>query len=114
MAMSDGSISTELDQFFGAYFHQDWDLEAADWQGIVDNYANADPVAEPLRMLAQEIDDMRAARSEPDLSQFLLRRISVCYDPRPEATFREWPGQIAARLRKHANEIDGRTASSDE
>lgn len=112
--MSDGSISTKLDQFFGAYFHQDWDLEAADWQGIVDNYANADPVAEPLRMLAQAIDDMRAARSEPDLSQFLLRRVGVCHDFRPEATFKERLGHIAARLRKHANEIDGRTASSDE
>lgn len=71
-------------------------------------------VAEPLRMLAQEIDDTRAARSEPDLSQFLLRKVGVCYDPRPEATFNEWLGQIAAWLRKHANEIDGRTASSDE
>ena len=85
--MDDGSISTDLYQFFAAYFHQDWDLEAGDWQGIVDNYVNADPVAERLRMLAQEIDDMRAARSEADLSQFLLRKVGLCYDPRSEATF---------------------------
>lgn len=104
--MNDGSISTDLYQFFAAYFHQDWDLEAEDWQGIVDNYVNADPVAEPLRMLAQEIDGTRAARSEADLSQFLLRKVGVCYDPRPEATFGEWLGQIAVRLRENATAID--------
>jgi len=112
--MNDGSISTELDQFFGAYFHQDWDLEADDWQGIVDNFARANPTAEAQRQIAQEIDDVRTARSEPDLTQFLIRGVGVCYDPRPEVTFKEWLGQVAARLRKHANEIDGRTASSEE
>jgi hypothetical protein len=35
--MNDGSISTDLYQFFAAYFHQDWDLEAEDWEGIVDS-----------------------------------------------------------------------------
>lgn len=111
--MNDGSISSELEQFLGAYFHQDWDLEADDWQGIVDNYVNANPVAESLRALAQEIDDVRASRSEPDLTQFLIRGVGICYDPRAEVTFKEWLAQIAARLRKHANEIGGRTASSE-
>ncbi len=111
--MSDGSISTELDQFFGAYFHQDWDLEADDWQEIVDNYVSANPTAKAQRQIAKEIDDMRTARSESDLAQFLIRGVGVCYDPRPEVTFEEWLGQIAARLRKHANEIDGRVVSPD-
>jgi hypothetical protein len=114
MAMNDGSISTELDQFFGAYFHQDWDLEADDWEGVVDNYVKANPTADTLRKIAQEIDDMRTARSEPELAQFLIRGVDVCYDPRPEAPFKEWLGQVAARLRKHTTEIDGRTASPDE
>lgn len=112
--MKDGSISTELDQFFGAYFHQDWDLEANDWQGIVDNFASANPSAEAQRQIAQEIDTVRDSRSEPDLAQFLIRGVGVSYDPRPENTFKEWLDQIAARLRKHANEIDGRTALSGE
>ena len=79
--MNDGSISSELEQFLGAYFHQDWDLEADDWQGIVDNYVNANPVAELLRVLAHEIDDVRASGSEPDLAQFLIRGVGICYDP---------------------------------
>ena len=56
-AMNDGSISTDLYQFLATNLHQDWDLEADSWEGIVDNYANEDPAAGPLRMLAQEIDD---------------------------------------------------------
>ncbi len=56
----------------------------------------------------------RAARSESDLSQFLLRKkIGVCFDPRPEVTFKKWLGQIAVRLRQHANEIDGHNAVSE-
>ena len=51
-AMNDGSISTDLCQFQATNFHQDWGLEADSWEGIVDNYVNEDPAAEPLRMLA--------------------------------------------------------------
>ncbi|MGE2734734.1 contact-dependent growth inhibition system immunity protein [Mycolicibacterium vaccae] len=108
--MNDGSISTELEQFFGAYFHQYWDLEADDWQGIVDNYVNADPVAEPLMTIAREIDELCAARSEADLTQLLLRDVIMCYDPRPEMSFKQWLGQIAARLRQHAAASDGGAA----
>lgn len=51
--MNDGSVSTELVQFFGAYFHQDWDLEADDWQGIVDSYVIGNPGSESQRQIAK-------------------------------------------------------------
>ncbi|MGE2688680.1 hypothetical protein [Mycolicibacterium pulveris] len=66
------------------------DLEADDWQGIVDNYVNANPAAETQRKIAQEIDDLCAAQSESDLAQFLIRGVGVSYDPRPEATWVCW------------------------
>lgn len=103
--MNDGSISTDLYQFFAAYFHQDWDLEADDWQGIVDNYVNDDPTAGPLRTLAQEIDDLRGARREPDLEQFLVRTVGVYYAPQP-LTYKEWLGQVSDRLREQATAIE--------
>ncbi len=103
--MNNGSISTDLRQFLGAYFHQDWDLEAADWQGVVDNYVNDDPVAGPLRTLAQEIDNLRTTRVETDLSQFLVRSVGVYYAPEP-LTYNEWLRQIANRLRQHAAAIE--------
>lgn len=103
--MNGGSISTDLRQFLGAYFHQDWDLEADDWQGVVDNYVNDDPVAEPLRTLAREIDNLRTARAETDLSQFLVRTVGVYYAPEP-LTYSEWLRQVANRIRQHAAAIE--------
>ncbi|BBZ34483.1 contact-dependent growth inhibition system immunity protein [Mycolicibacterium confluentis] len=108
--MNDGSISRDLDQFLGAYFHQDWDLEAEDWEGVVDSYVKARPVARALCNLAQEIDNLRQARAEPDLEQFLVNSVGVDYLPDP-LTYTEWLGQIADRLRTHAAMIDERTAS---
>ncbi|WP_441958367.1 contact-dependent growth inhibition system immunity protein [Mycolicibacterium houstonense] len=107
--MNDGSISTSLYQFFAAYFHQDWDLEADDWEGIVDGYAADHPAAEPLQTLAQEIDGLRVARSEPDLEQFLVNTVGVYYGPEP-LTYKEWLGQIADRLRGQAARIDSHRA----
>lgn len=103
--MNDGSISTDLYQFLATNFHQDWDLEADDWQGIVDNYVNEDPIAGPLRVLAQEIDDLRDARAEPELKQFLVYTVGVDYGPQP-LSYKEWLGQIADRLRKRATIIE--------
>lgn len=108
--MNEGSISTDLYQFFAAYFHQDWDLEADDWQGIVDNYVNDDPTARPLRTLAQEINDLRGARAEPDLEQFLVRTVGVYYAPQP-LTYKQWLGQVADRLRDQAVVIENGTIS---
>ncbi|OBG12685.1 hypothetical protein A5765_14285 [Mycolicibacterium celeriflavum] len=103
--MNDGSISTDLYQFLAAFFHQDWDLEAADWQGIVDNYINADPVAGPLRALAQDIDDLRQAHSETDLEQFLVYTVGMYYSPAP-LPYKEWLGRVADRLRERAASIE--------
>lgn len=103
--MNDISISPDLYQFLGAYFHQDWDLEADDWTGVVDNYVNDDPVPGPLRALAQEIDVLRANRAEANLPQFMVRIVGVCYSPEP-LTYKQWLGHIADRLREHANAIE--------
>jgi hypothetical protein len=109
--MNDGSISAGLHRFFAAYFHQDWDLEADDWEGIVDGYAADHPAAELLRRLAQEVDGLREARPEPDLEQFLVYTVGVYYEPKP-LTYKVWLGQIAERLREHAATIDNTSATN--
>ncbi|CAJ1579257.1 contact-dependent growth inhibition system immunity protein [[Mycobacterium] wendilense] len=103
--MSDNPVSEDLDQFFGAYFHQDWVFEADDWPGIVDSFVDGDrrPSAELLRQLAREIDCLRETRTEASL-EHLLDKLGVYYDPRP-LTFTAWLGQIADRLRSHADGI---------
>lgn len=105
--MNDGSISRDLKQFFGAYFHQDWDLEADDWQGIVDDYVKDLPAAGQLRTLAQEIDDLRHSRVEPDLEQFLVTAVGVYYLPEPP-NYTAWLAQVADRLRQHAATLEER------
>ncbi|BBZ18611.1 contact-dependent growth inhibition system immunity protein [Mycolicibacterium gadium] len=107
--MNDGSISADLYQFLATNFHQDWDLEADDWQGIVDNYVNEDPAVGPLRQLAQEIDDLRDTRPEPELKQFLVYTVGVDYGPQP-LMYKEWLSLIADRLRKQASAIEDGSA----
>lgn len=99
--VNDGSISARLYQFFAAYFHQDWDLEADDWEGIVDGYVADHPAAQQLQTLAQEVDDLREARREPELEEFLVNIVGVYYVPESH-TYRVWLGEIAQQLRQRA------------
>lgn len=105
-AMNDGSISFDLYQFFATNFHQDWDLEADNWEGVVDNYVDEDPSAEHLRTLAAEIDNLLAARGEEALREFLVRNAGVDYLPDP-LSYHRWLSEIATRLRQRASDIDG-------
>ncbi|MGE2835414.1 contact-dependent growth inhibition system immunity protein [Mycobacterium sp. SMC-4] len=108
--MTDGSISAELHRFFAAYFHEDWDLEADDWDGIVDGYAADHPAAEHLRLLARELDNLRQARPESELEHFLVYTVGMYYWPKP-LTYNQWLGQVAERLRQCAAGIDNSDAS---
>lgn len=68
------SMSKELRHFFGAYLHEDWGLEAADWQGVVDSYVqDEEPSVDLLRSLIHEIDDVSARSAEPDLRRLVTR-----------------------------------------
>lgn len=88
-------------------------MEADNWEGVVDNYVDQRPAAEHIRTLATEIDDLRAARDEVDLRQFLLRTVGVDCLPDP-LTYVEWSGRIAHRLRQHADGIERNAASQSE
>ncbi len=101
--MKDDSISEDLHQFFGAYFHEDAVFDAENWQEIVDEYVDDDPTAEPLQALAREIEALRETLSESDLER-LLRKIHLNYIPQHQ-TYTEWLGQVAERLRLHADGI---------
>jgi hypothetical protein len=106
--VSADSVSRPLCHFFGAYFHEDWVLEATDWQGIVDGYVDDEhPSADLLRTLAQEIDHLTSERTESDVERLVTRTMGANYYPLPEFTYKEWLGQVAAHLRQHAEAIDG-------
>jgi hypothetical protein len=95
-----------LEQFFGAYFHQDWPLEADNWQGVVDHYSSSPTrTSQQLDTLATHIDELRHSRPDSELPATMMD-IGGFYDPRPDMTYREWLGSVAERLRQHAVTID--------
>jgi hypothetical protein len=98
------TVSEDVRQFFGGYFHQDWDLEAEDWQEAVDEFSRGNKPAK-LLAIAQEIDTLRNAYDEDELGTVMHRQAWCSYNPRP-LTFRAWMGQVADRLRHHAADIE--------
>ena len=67
-----------LEQFLGAYFHQDWAAEGATWQQVVAQFAartDANTVRAVLRDVARLLDVRLADR---DL-QTLLEGLGCCY-----------------------------------
>ncbi|WP_083407541.1 contact-dependent growth inhibition system immunity protein [Mycolicibacterium rutilum] len=106
--MSEQVVSPALRHLFGAYFHEDWVMEAADWQGVIDSYVRDEqPPADLLRSLGQEIDDLSAEGGEDNMERLVTRTLGANYYPLPELTYTAWLGQVAARLRQHAAAIDG-------
>ncbi|BBZ02501.1 hypothetical protein MCHIJ_19380 [Mycolicibacterium chitae] len=106
--MSEDSVSYAIQQFFGGNFHQDWDLEAENWQSVIDNYAVGKGPSR-LHALAQDIDDLRQMHGEDELKVLMPRRAHAAYNPRP-ITYKEWLGLVADRLRGHAAAIEGGAA----
>jgi hypothetical protein len=102
--MNDDAVSESIRQFFGGYFHQDWKLEAENWQGAVDEYS-AEESSIHLLNVAQEIDDLRNGHDEEALGVLIRGQAHCAHNPRP-LTYHEWLGQITDRLRQHAAAID--------
>ena len=85
-------------------------MMADDWQGIVDNYARDarnDPPDE-RRSLIHQIDEFRLTHSETELHAALLDT-GASYRPLPPGTYKDWFGQVADRLRQHADAAENGT-----
>lgn len=109
--MSGCPVPYDVEQFFGAYFHQDWPLEADDWQGIVDQYSRSTTrTSQQLHALATHIDELRDNCPNFELPTVVME-MGGFYDPRPEMTYSEWLGHVAERLRHHAATSDDSGAS---
>jgi CdiI immunity protein len=95
---------------FGAFFHQDWDTEGADWPDLVRNFSGGQPQSE-LDATAAELD--RLVTDFPDdaaLNHELFDVLCCSYLPRPDLggpTVRAWLGQLAEFLRARATGVDG-------
>jgi len=86
----------ELEQFLGGYFHQDWMLESARAEEVVDRYL-ADESSERVRRAAGQLADLLAtADSEEALQAVVLGELGCSYSP--SETMREWLESVRARL----------------
>ena len=96
-----------LRQFFGGYFHQDWNLDGAgSWQDVVRQFVKENPVS---RVLAVR-DALRSWLKETEASplQSLPAAFACDYSPRSDGfTDREWVEQIADFLVSQVGHVGG-------
>jgi hypothetical protein len=101
-----------LRQLFGAYFHQDWTLDADTPELIVDQFvADSGRTAEELTRLARLSQAFAAASpDEATLERALLTELGCYYAPSAEgATASAWLEHVAGRLSAAAERRRGPT-----
>jgi len=90
-----------LSQFFGCYFHQDWDLEAHDWEGVVrrsvaeSGKSIAHSIAEKIMKLADR------AESDDQLAE-VVQGLGCYYCPDSRSGMRTWLRDLSAALETEA------------
>jgi hypothetical protein len=96
--------SEVLRQFFGAYFHQDWSLDAPDADGIVQLFISHHRCKEELSRLALLIDAYASSEGDEAKLERALRTDLWCeYQPSVEGIgAREWLAHVSSLLRNAA------------
>ena len=93
--------SQTLFDFFGANFHEDWDLEASSWEEIIDAYVRQfSSRKHVLNAVTVEIERLLALpKNDDQLSEILFREYGCYYLPDPlEFSMRSWLQAIHGRL----------------
>jgi len=90
-----------LSQFFGCYFHQDWDLDAKDWEGVIESFVNGNGpaiVVDTEMVISALLDD---PLNEHALNHLVFTVWQCSYDPKTDGvSVRNWLESIRERLRK--------------
>jgi hypothetical protein len=88
-----------LAQFFGGFFHQDWDLEATDWEGLVRNFCAA-AKREQIAAVNAEIDVLLSEpHDERELRDVVFTRLGCAYDPTVNGrSLRSWIMEVRRHL----------------
>ena len=93
-------MSDELVDFFAAYFHEDWDLDAPDAAGVVTVYMNQNPDPHLHRRVAAAIEQF--VREHPDgdaLDAALFNKLGCYYLPSGDGkSTPQWLAEIVAQL----------------
>jgi hypothetical protein len=92
-----------LDEFFGTYFHQDWNSDAASAREIVENYLREWP-AEGVAAARTELEKLLSeVESESELGR-CVQQLGCYYNPPGDGlTYRAWLEQVARVLSTGVN-----------
>lgn len=99
--MSSTSHHERLSQFFSGYFHEDWELEAEDPNGIIDIYLSQQADREHPVSVAADLDALTSSELSDDaLSSMLFKDLGCYYDPSVDGlSARAWLQQVSRRLK---------------
>lgn len=86
-----------LDQFFGAYFHQDWPVDDSSWQAVVERYRTENASTDAGRV-AQEIVQLIQRHPDDDSLVAELDRLGCCYWPGAPGLYRAWLSEVVVAL----------------
>src|SRR5438874_11551730 len=79
-----------LVQFFGAYFHQDWDADDPTPEAVIRRFVTTNEL-EAVRKVVGELDDLLSLPlSEAELRRLLLDDLLCCYLPPDGRSVRTW------------------------
>ncbi len=92
------SAFPQLRQFLGGYFHQDWVVEHATWEEVVDDFIAESPRHAVLESAAELRDLLAAELSDDDLAT-VLERLGCSVDPLAlHLSTGEWLRHVLERL----------------
>ncbi|WP_432799931.1 contact-dependent growth inhibition system immunity protein [Poriferisphaera sp. WC338] len=97
---------TELQQFFGCYFHQDWDLSSSSDQEAIQQYLN-DSDLHSIEKSAKELRSLIVRKiTENQLDELITSTYKCSFDPNSNgSTYIEWITTMHATfydlIRKH-------------
>jgi hypothetical protein len=90
-------LDRDLEQLFGAYFHQDWELDHASWQAVAEQFVE-DSGAHLTEHVAIKLSELSESLvSDYEIGQ-AVQAMGCYYWPGSEVGYRSWLQQLAAHL----------------
>jgi hypothetical protein len=91
---------TNLEEFLGSYFHQDWMEDASSSMGIVEKYLSEWPLDEAKTAL-QELQSLLSIQNNGDL-QSIVTKMGCYFNPASEGyeSFSEWMNAVEKEMRR--------------
>jgi hypothetical protein len=96
-----------LRAFFGAYFHQDWDVDGAEsWEGVIAQYVR-EATPQMVRQLREDLAGWLGDSADLiALNPQATPAADACdYNPNPELTGSAWIAAIVVELDHHLGAV---------